>query len=130
MVIRYVVHTHIDNDLNVGKVIISNASTKIYKGSIAGYIESSTSVEYSYFTSEAETSKLNDRGTFSNITISSNSSTTESIALSNLNSRTPVAYWNKWLLNINNASIIFKLNNINKSFSFFIVCGFPPKPSQ
>lgn len=109
--------TYIENCLSMG-IITSNKND--YIGSIVGKVDSYTTINNCYFTSDTKINKLNGIGTPLNTTGSPSSYVNVNTTLiDNLNNKqTPTHNWNKWILNINSATITFKVNNNSKGCSF------------
>ena len=115
--------TCVDNCVSAGKIsIIMNSRRISYNGSVVGYVSYDTFINNCHFTSDVGISDLyatNSHYPPNSTEGSSNFSETVDLALmSNLNTRATTNGWNRWVLNPNEASITFKVNNSNIFSSF------------
>ena len=106
---------NIENCVSGGKITSSKVSNII--GSIVGYIESSSStiIKHCYWTSDVGWDNIFGIGN-STIDNETKQVTLNTTTVDNLNSYN--SSWNKWLLNTNNKSVTFKVNN-GKGFNIF-----------
>ena len=104
-------YTTIENCVSAGLF----PSTSIYKGAIIGYAFSNTNITHCLWTSDVGCDVANGTGTpsiTSSSLISINATTVDE-----LNEYASNNGWNRWLLNTDNKSVTFKINN-NKGFSY------------
>lgn len=111
-VVGYSKYTYIKNCVSAGK--LSSTSDDYHIGSLVGYVGDYTNINYCYFTNDINTTNLYDT--------SESPTNVDSSLINNLNSKiTTDNGWNKWLLNSNNRTITFKVNNKGFSLSSHII---------
>ena len=101
---------NIENCVNGGK-ITSNKQDKCYIGSVVGYVYSSTiSITHCYWTSDVGCNNICGSGS-SSIDPETKQVELNTTTVDSLNSYN--SSWSKWLLNTNNWTVTFKVNNGN-----------------
>ena len=109
-------YAKVENCLSAGKISSFNYPSDNHQGGVVGYVDTETYLEYCHFTSDVELDDLyapSSPYTPMNTTGSSSSPVSlDSTLLNNLNTQTSKnSTWNKWLINTNNSTIHFKVND-------------------
>ena len=105
----------LENCLSVGPIITAKTANKNYIGSIIGQVSDSVNITHSFWTSNVGYNNVSGSGT------PTTDADTSEIELNSDNVAKMNAYaegngWSKWVLNSNNVSVSFRVNN-GKSFT-------------
>lgn len=108
-VVGYIVRTHIELCMSSGKIVPSNESATV--GGVAGRVGVNIFASHCYFTADVGDYKVAGRGYTENVSHTPHTPTDAPTIVAALNEQAEEKVWNKWVLNTNNSTVTFRVNN-------------------